>query len=485
MYVSHVLLAFLWLLMGPFTEDTRRVWIGTFCSRTLLQKTRRVGTGQDLDSDLAETEELAPLFRAAARKASFDFLQVPANVCHILGAVAIEPRERFSHRESGSLGEEARHQLTHFTRLAGRPLHGFALLFDVLDAVVLQKPVAWRTLAGRRGGSFFTQLESGQEARLRAELPPGDGHTAFTHPFQDVLRLPAPFAMLLLQRTWRVAVVPDLAVPWNHDAYGVFKGRKFLSGLTGGSRKRQTQWPALRRRFGKRPRLEETEAVQEAAASKQVDNIHDDTKLWGLADCVASMGNSEEVDPSVWRDFVEGMRYQHAESLLLGSRRHAYVAGKPSFAFRVGHLVEAMLCSMSLSHDDDLSQALQLAACLLLPDKLAKEWVRRLHADSRLYLPSKAIISQRRAALDMGYALLQQSRIKERMAAGAFFYALTDSSPQGGRDYEVTVLDIISAEDARKILFYVHSQRQCPSVHMVVCSTAYKPPVLCVVGGWI
>ena len=320
MYVSHVLLAFLWLLMGPFTEDTRRVWIGTFCSRTLLQKTRRVGTGQDLDSDLAETEELAPLFRAAARKASFDFLQVPANVCHILGAVAIEPRERFSHRESGSLGEEARHQLTHFTRLAGRPLHGFALLFDVLDAVVLQKPVAWRTLAGRRGGSFFTQLESGQEARLRAELPPGDGHTAFTHPFQDVLRLPAPFAMLLLQRTWRVAVVPDLAVPWNHDAYGVFKGRKFLSGLTGGSRKRQTQWPALRRRFGKRPRLEETEAVQEAAASKQVDNIHDDAKLWGLADCVS---NFQDFSSVFWTrvqagEFLAAMPF-HAIDPMIGT----------------------------------------------------------------------------------------------------------------------------------------------------------------------
>ena len=413
--------------MQPLGEDVRCVWLGTLNSRSLLQKTRRIGSRGNEEADLALTTDVRPLFLEAARGTGL--IEEPPSVsqCHILGAVALRPRERFSYRESEAFGDGVRQQITHFTTLAGRPLDKLALLFEIVDAVMLQRPVTWFTIAGRRGGAFMTELESGQEQRLRAAWPLDGVHAAFAYPFSQVLRMPFPYVVLFLKRAWRMVVVPDLAVPWNYDAYGVQKGRKFVSGLTGSQRKRTSAWPALRR-FGKRPRMEEAEAAHAAAAGKQVDSIHDDARLWGLADCVASLGRrGMAVDPEIWQDFVEGMRYQHSESLLLAAKRHAYVAGKPSFAFRVGHLVEAMLCSMSLSHDDDLGQALQLAACLRLPDKLAKAWIERLHEDPGRYMPSKAIMSQRRAALDMGYALLQQASIKSKLEQGAFFYALTDS----------------------------------------------------------
>ena len=115
---------------------------------------------------------------------------------------------------------------------------------------------------------------------------------------------------------------------------------------------------------------------------------------------------------------------------------------------------------MALNSDGELAHALKLAACLLLPEKLAGAWIERLTADDRLYLPSKAIISQRRAALDMGFALLQQSKVQASLLKGVFIYALTDSSPQGGRDYEVTVLDFVEHQHAAELLSYVHSCRQ-------------------------
>ena len=83
-----------------------------------------------------------------------------------------------------------------------------------------------------------------------------------------------------------------------------------------------------------------------------------------------------------------------------------------------------------------------------------------MQEDPGKYIPSKAIISQRRAALDMGYTCLQQAWVKEQLQQGAFFYALTDSSPQGGRDYEVTVLDVVLPQDAVELLRYVRSAQE-------------------------
>ena len=442
-------------------EDARCFWVATFASRSLLATTRKsTGSAKELH-DMCLTDELRDLFGRAATRSNFRDL-APSE-CHMLGAVAIAPRQRYSHQSSDALGDEVRHQISHWTILAGRPLHGFALLFEVRAATLLEEPQVWFTFSGRRGGSFFTELEAGQEQRLRTVLPQ-DSHPVFRYPFLGVLRIPHPYAMFFLKGFWKTVVVPDLATAWNHDAYGVSKGRKFVAGLVGAQRKRQQSWPAIRR-FGDRPALADADAAREVGSAKQVDVIHDCGKLWGLADCVAALGQGlvSEIDPQVWKDFVEGFRYQHAEGLLLASQRHAYVAGgRESFSFQIGHLVETMLCSMSLSNDDDLAQALQLAACLLLPEKLAQSWITRLREDCRKYMPSKAIISQRRAALDMGYACLQQEWVKQRLEQQAFFYALTDSSPQGGRDYEVTVLDVVRAQDATDLLLYVFSARQCP-----------------------
>ena len=440
--------------------DVRCVWIATLSSRSLLGSTRK-STGSAKDArDLCLTDRLHSDFQQAVFGTPFEQLD-PSN-CHILGALAISPSERYLHRESRVLGEDVMHQLSHWTTLAGRPMHGFALLFKVHSAVLLREPVSWFTFSGRRGGCFFSELEGGQRQRLIAAWPEGNQHHLFSYPFMQVLRLPTPFAMFLLKGPWTTVVVPDLPVPWNHDAYGVSKGRRFVAGLTGNGRKRQYEWQALRR-FGKRPALQEAEVARTAGLSKQVDSVHDPAKLWGLADCVAALGHGEnQIDPEIWKDFIEGMRYQQAESLLLSSKRHHYVSGgRGSFAFRIGHLVETMLCAMCLSNDSDLPQALKLAACLLLPEKIAHEWVRRLSEDPGLYLPSKAIISQRRAALDMGYACCQQAWVAERLAEGVFFYALTDSSPQGGRDYEVTVLDAVNANDAIELLMFSRHARGC------------------------
>ena len=469
--------------MNRLGEDVRCVWLATMSSRSLLCSTRKATSSAKEPSDLALTEELREDFHAATWGTDLGPGKMSAENCYILGALAIRPSQRYSHRESHTLGDEVRHQISHWTILAGRPLHGFALMFDACESVLLDRPVSWFSFSGRRGGCFFTELEKGQTDRLVDAWPGGDCHAVFSYPFTMVLRLPLPYIVFLLKGYWKTIVVPDLPVPWNYDAYGVSKGRKFVSGLTGAGRRRENSWPALQR-FGQRPGIAQAEEAERAGSALQVDNIHDGAKLWGLAECVAALGHGvSDLEPKVWQDFVEGMRYQHAESLLLASRRHAYVAGgNPSFAFRIGHLVETMLCSMVVSNDDNLVQALKLAACLLLPEKLAQEWIRRLQDDPGKYIPSKAIISQRRAALDMGYTCLQQAWVKDQLQKGAFFYALTDSSPQGGRDYEVTVLDVVLPQDAVDLLQYVREAQQPPRSSSKVCSFLAGSVLVCVLG---
>ena len=337
-----------------------------------------------------------------------------------------------------------------------------ALLFEVVDAVMFDEPIVWNTISGRRGGCFVAPLESGQELRLRRSLPP-DCPAIFAYPFSQVIRLPFPYVTMFLTQRWKQLVVPDLPCAWNADPYALSKGRKFSSGLVGAGHKWQRCWPALDR-FGRRPRLD---AVEQGANSRTVDMVHGDKDIWALADCLAGLGRGADVASEEWQDFLAGLRHQHAESILLASRRHFYVArGEPSFAFRVGHLVEVMLCCMFLKSDKSLGQALVTAACLLLPQALAEAWIQKLSQDPDLYLPSAAILSQRRAALDMGFALFQQVQIKEALQQGAFLYAMTDSSPQGGRDYEITVLDMILARDACDLMFQSHAWRRFPARNM-------------------
>ena len=320
---------------------------------------------------------------------------------------------------------------------------------------MFEEPVVWNTISGRRGGCFVAPLESGQEERLRRQLPE-DLHAMFRYPFSQVLRLPFPYATMFLTKRWKQMVVPDLPCAWNADPHSI--QQKFSSGLVGAGHKWQRYWPALNR-FGARARLAAAEAPEQAG--KPVDMVHGDKDVWALADCLAALGHGGEVDSEQWKDFLAGLRFQHAESVLLAARRHVYIArGAPSFAFRVGHLVEVMLCSMFLKSDQSLGQALMTAASLLLPRALADAWIQKLSDDPDLYMPSPAILSQRRAALDMGFALFQQAQIKQALQSGAFLYAMTDSSPQGGRDYEITVLDMILASDARDLMFQVHAWRQ-------------------------
>ena len=441
-----------------FSADVRCVWLGTFWSRSLLQKTRRASSRLNHESDdLCLTEELKPAFEEACRGAAYK--RLPSNDCYIVGALALRPRERYQQKTSGNLGNAVRVQLSHWTVLAGRPLDNSALIFDVAEALELRTPAVWNTISGRKGGSFFTTLEDGQEARFRRELP-AQHHPAFDSGCDQcdrVLRLPLPYAIMFMRKQWFTVAVPDLACKWNYDPYGTESGRKFVSGLVGAGRKYERAWPALRK-FGPRPKdLPDAAGAGDcrghgASLSKQgLDVVHDSKKVWDLADCLVSLGSGRGdcVDPSTWQDFVAGLWFQHCESLLLSARRHAYVAGEPSLAFRIGHLVETMLFAMFLSNDSNVGEALKMAACLLLPQSLATAWIDRISADPKKFLPSAAIMSQRRAALDIGFARLQQEWIKDKLLQGCCIFAMTDSSPQGGRDYEITVLDIVAAADAR------------------------------------
>ena len=437
-------------------SDVRCVWLATMWSRSLLSSTRTSQSKTDKDlQDIALTAELRPAFLRAKQAAGIQ--DVPCTDCHILGAIALKPIQRFDHRGCDSLGDAIASQLKHWTVLAGRALDGFALLFEVIDTVILQQPLIWNTIAGRRGGSFVSPLEAGQESRFRREMP-GNTTSVFQYPFSQVLRLPFPYVTMILSKTWQRILVPDLPCAWNHDQYEASQGRKFSCGLVGHGHKWERCWPALKR-FGKRPALQDVE--DQAKKIRKIDIVHSEPDIWGLAECLASLGCGAPVPEDEWRGFLAGLRFQYAESVLNASRRHAYVAGgKPSFAFRVGHLVEVMLCAMFLKNEDTLGQALQTAACVLLPATLASAWIKKLREDPSRYLPSSAILSQRRAALDMGFALLQQSQIQEALRQGACFYAMTDSSPQGGRDYEITVLDMILNADARDLMFQVHAWRQ-------------------------
>ena len=215
-----------------FSADVRCVWLGTLWSRSLLQKTRRASSRpHHASDDLCLTDELKPAFEEACRGAAYN--RLPSNEFYIVGALALRPRERYQHSTSGSLGDAVRLQLSHWTVLAGRPLENSALIFDVVEALELRTPAVWNTISGRKGGSFFTTLEDGQEAKFRRELP-AQHHPAFVSGCSGchrVLRLPLPYAIMFMRKKWFTVAVPDLVSGTTTLTALTVAGNSCLAGL--------------------------------------------------------------------------------------------------------------------------------------------------------------------------------------------------------------------------------------------------------------
>ena len=157
------------------------------------------------------------------------------------------------------------------------------------------------------------------------------------------------------------------------------------------------------------------------------------------------------------RQWVDKLRKHHdalckqesvgSVALLRGGRKH----------FNVLYLVKAFWLSTLLHADRDLTKILIWAARCLLTPGAAAHVERRLRSNPD-HVPSASVLSKRRLSIDTAVILLTRESILQLVAGGATCHMMIDSSPQGGRDYELALLSFILPEDGLELLRFT---RRC------------------------
>eukprot|EP00972_Heterocapsa_arctica_P111591 16426936-Heterocapsa_arctica.AAC.1 len=115
-----------------------------------------------------------------------------------------------------------------------------------------------------------------------------------------------------------------------------------------------------------------------------------------------------------------------------------------SQAFSILYLIRCFLLCQSLTSAAALKTAMCHAARLVMPSKAADIMEGALDNDNST-APSPATVSRLRGRIDVSWMLIWRDRIQTWLDSngGLAVYPGTDSSPQGGRDYQILVLDFI------------------------------------------
>lgn len=142
------------------------------------------------------------------------------------------------------------------------------------------------------------------------------------------------------------------------------------------------------------------------------------------------------------RNWVSQLRSFHDELIL--NRAQSQTCHVSNAKYNVTVVLEGFLMGGLLSNSAHLRDVLVSAARLLLPPSLATPLCNRL-TDRTFRLPCASTMSRNRLTVDVAYMLTVRELIAELLQGAASAFVMADSSPQGGRDYEIMVFDIVSA----------------------------------------
>ena len=232
-------------LLGMPTH--RAAWIATLHSRVLTH-----GRG---DYDPAQESALTSPVVAELERHGHSTTPPHESDTVFLGICNLAPVLRYAHESPGvPTSDEIRHQIEHFSVCAGQSLSGAAVIFEAFMPISFERPLSWMNLRGRKSRSFFSMLQQRHEiARLseavlalQAALPARHRERIANLDLETpiVLRLPWPWACLILEGVWSHVLVPDHDGGWG----GVNehrKGRLFQSGLLGHGHRLQRLWPDI------------------------------------------------------------------------------------------------------------------------------------------------------------------------------------------------------------------------------------------------
>ena len=87
---------------------------------------------------------------------------------------------------------------------------------------------------------------------------------------------------------------------------------------------------------------------------------------------------------------------------------------------------------------------------------MAMQMCRKIDA-RKFYAPSKGYVSKLRGAVDSGYMYTMNAVLKGYLKDGCAIYPMIDSSPQGGRNNELSITSIVPKDALPDMLTSMHA----------------------------
>ena len=110
--------------------------------------------------------------------------------------------------------------------------------------------------------------------------------------------------------------------------------------------------------------------------------------------------------------------------------------------FKTVHLIEVIMHCSLLKNKSQVAESLKSALRILLPPDLSASLLRE--AD-KLPIPSDYVLSRFQLALDTGYMMWMRDRFRHIVETHGVIFSLSDSSPQGGRDWLLSEQYVVSS----------------------------------------
>ena len=308
------------------------------------------------------------------------------------------------------------------------------LFLNLSCAVQVPEPIHMQQLSGRKIRGMLNVLEEGQAAALFASLPGGFPGLPQGAAPELVVRLPAPYAALLVAGAWQSFALTQ--VPPEPGALAGTSGLQFNWKTLNNPRHLIPAAPANLAQFkDSDPELTADTALEIADTLRDYAVQLGDAALAdhvGLQRCVAVMQRvHEHLSPLA---FVKKARALRGKNLWTDVCRRL----STRVPYQVAFMLRVMLMSGVLRSSSDLRESLMMAMSIVLPPTLLPTFQNLLRTLSDI-IPAASTVSRWRLVLDAAI-MVHQRGVNDASGSGWVRFLMADSSAQHGRNFEHIVV---------------------------------------------
>ena len=374
----------------------------------------------------------------------------------VVALAAIEPVA--IHHALLELAEEERQQREAWRFLTSHSLQGQLYYFRVIKVEMLALPLPVELIASQYKKQLFGVVDESWSRHAFASLKLSAAEVNWWRQvhgsLQDpciLLRLPAAILTLVTNGDWTRLAVPDLSKDFTFRAgWDVFAGE-----------------PNIRAQFSLlqpsslRPILAERESDEQ----RVVDDGAGDANRFMLSSAAGQV-NLQDLLRTVAGSLTgcqpcDQLQREHLLRDLLAAAEAVELARDNRMIFErlhlsrlfcqrynIASLLRFFFISGLLRNDTDLREVIELCISVALPKDVADSALAFLRGltGSDFRVPSAATISRTRFRVDTAWMILFREQLQKMLNDGGVrLYVQTDATAQAGRQYQITLINIVRA----------------------------------------